>query len=660
MNLKFSNRKKRITVGSFFSLFMLVLLSAQIDVTNPPYNAIVNDGLDDGPAIRAAFAQGVDVYFPAGQYDLCSSNPEDITNILELNHKNNNSIITWHKDAELVVCPNFSGDHIPMSILMIQYQPNHNIENIILESPSVNGSFAYVKLGGITVQDAWANLQTTISGIVISNATVRNCTGSGITSWGAKQVTINNAYTEGNTYQGIGVLDIKDDGEAVELNIYGHESVNDAQSVDWSGPTIEIVPYTYIPNPDYSGIGVATDLISTSSKSGIKIAGFWDLDISNVSISDSEGNGFWCNFDFPGIEVSLSGINIKNCNNTGISLLEGNFNIQDLTLEKNTCNFRSVGSNLIIDALEIIDATADFGCAMRIIGQDVQISNFNIEDPNSTASGGYSFQFTGNGTFENGSISAPQRGVLINNISPTESAHTCWNNVLFNQLSYGLITNGANQEHYLENCKFENNTQDILCAGTGCAANTFIVNNTTITPSVGEIDLNDLIDLVIDGNYVNIYNPTPLCLKLYNDIGNIVYVSCKAYNQLCLESGDYLLTVEVPNGCLADIPFTINEEDTSKYCKDMETIGRLSNNASEDERYQIYPNPVANIFQIQGDQIAEIQIYDVTGQQISANVHRISEDVFQVETTTERSGILFVKIITTKGKVYSKKIVRLD
>lgn len=41
----------------------------RINVTEPPYNAIPNDGIDDTAAINLAVAAGTSIYFPPGSYN---------------------------------------------------------------------------------------------------------------------------------------------------------------------------------------------------------------------------------------------------------------------------------------------------------------------------------------------------------------------------------------------------------------------------------------------------------------------------------------------------------------------------------------------------------------------------------------------------------------
>ena len=75
------------------------------------------------------------------------------------------------------------------------------------------------------------------------------------------------------------------------------------------------------------------------------------------------------------------------------------------------------------------------------------------------------------------------------------------------------------------------------------------------------------------------------------------------------------------------------------------------------ETIQLYPNPVSEILNIEGNSLSEItilEIYNVQGQKIN-HLFEIKE---KVDLSNLNSGVYFLKLITTNGTV-TKKIIKI-
>jgi len=224
-------------IGTLIILCSLLInfqtLQAQPLVNVKTFGATGNGIDDDAPYLREALKAGVNLYFPAGQYKLCSNeNSPEALHFLTLSSVNNNTMLYWHEDAVLFVCDEFAYEANPLRIFQIKNeprngQPDGNIENITLICPNIDGrnvvhtTLVNPRLGGLSLLE---DEGYTIEGINIIRPNVKNCTGSGITSWNAEQADIYEAFTKNNRKQGIGVRNRYNE-EPISLNIYGHTSI---------------------------------------------------------------------------------------------------------------------------------------------------------------------------------------------------------------------------------------------------------------------------------------------------------------------------------------------------------------------------------------------------------------------------------------------------
>jgi len=527
-----------ITLCSLFIIFQAV--QAQPFVNVKTFGATGNGIDDDAPNIRVALKAGVNLYFPAGQYKLCSNESNSSAlHFLTLSSANNNTMLYWHKDAVLFVCDEFTLDKNPLRIFQIKNEPrnglpNGNIENITLICPNIDGrNVVHIndknpRIGGISLLE---DKGYEIKGINIIRPNVKNCTGSGITSWNAKQADIYEAVTKNNRKQGIGVRNI-DNEEPISLNIYGHTSIEDGMSVDWSGNDIN----DEVCDSVYTGISKAYNLLSLNSKVGIKTAGTWDLFIHDMEITGSENNGFWNNCDAPDGTTILEKIRINNCGGNGISLKESKVIIRDAKISNNGCDLYSLGADLHINDIEI-HSTNENGCGMRLNGNKIYVEDFSISAENS--SGQYALWLSGNVAMKNGKIDSENFGVVFKPFESNSSGELCFDDVAINTSSTGITSIGENTQ-FLKDCIINSGGTDVrLIDGNNQpnqANQTVIVNNTEVEPDVGQIEdpyhyctlLYDrlsprsvTVDKVILNNYPNPFsNSTTILFNLPEEIKN--------------------------------------------------------------------------------------------------------------------------------------------
>lgn len=469
-------------------------MEAQPFVNAQTYGVTGNGVDDDAPMIREALKAGINLYFPPGKYKLCSLN-EDINgnvgnHFLTLSSINNGTMLYWHKDAVFFVCKEFFQDNRnPIQILQIRNkpdngQPNGNVENITLISPNIDGNnvihttWSNPRIGGITLyeDDDENGVEYDIEGINIIRPNVQNCTGSGIGSSSAKQVDIHEAYTKNNRKQGIGVRN-SHNKDAITLNIYGHTSEDDFQSIDWSGNDGSDTEC----DEEFTGIGDAYNLVSINSKTGIKTAGTWNLDIRGMEITGSKGNGFWNNCNAPNAITKLERVRINNCANNGISLKESTVIIKDAIISENGCDFISAGANLKIDDMTINSNNVN-GCGMRIRGDNVHVNNFTINAKNIDG-GQYALWLYGNTVMSNGEINSQNQGVIVRGYNG-QSATTCFENVVFKSGKNGITSIGDNNHTFLKDCSFDSGGMDVRLIDDN--GQTLIVSNTEVNPDVGQ------------------------------------------------------------------------------------------------------------------------------------------------------------------------------
>ena len=81
----------------------------------------------------------------------------------------------------------------------------------------------------------------------------------------------------------------------------------------------------------------------------------------------------------------------------------------------------------------------------------------------------------------------------------------------------------------------------------------------------------------------------------------------------------------------------------------------LSTDESYAESFSIYPNPTDNILHIKGENIKNIRIFNVLGQEIPTSTN-ISDDVVDIDCTTFSSGVYY--IIISGDKAVTKRFIK--
>ena len=83
--------------------------------------------------------------------------------------------------------------------------------------------------------------------------------------------------------------------------------------------------------------------------------------------------------------------------------------------------------------------------------------------------------------------------------------------------------------------------------------------------------------------------------------------------------------------------------------------GEDVNEIEAESNFSIMPNPATNYFNIEGENIAKVEVYNAVGQMI--DVVNVENDNVQVSTENYNNGIYFVKATTTNGQVSVQKVV---
>ena len=74
-----------------------------------------------------------------------------------------------------------------------------------------------------------------------------------------------------------------------------------------------------------------------------------------------------------------------------------------------------------------------------------------------------------------------------------------------------------------------------------------------------------------------------------------------------------------------------------------------------ENNFSVMPNPATNYFNIEGENIAKVEVYNATGQMI--DVVNVENGNVQISTENYNNGIYFVKATTTNGQVSVQKVV---
>ncbi len=433
--------KKLIVFNVFLLLGCQQSLKSLIRIGDTEYVSVKNTGAkgdgrnDDRAAIQNALNTGGNVYFPEGDYLLESKT--DVTAMLRVSDEKYPAKILFHKRARLVVSPRQPTDYIKPAVLGISTHTGSTIKSIEIDGINIEGNRDKHKIENPGVV-AFERPGSVIKRFILRNAVAKNMGGGGFHTQ-ARYNEFFNIYTEHCGSHGIGIVNTENKGVESEFYLDGFTSIkDDAYSIDFSGYKYDEAPYAC--RPGYEWKGSAKNIVSKGSFYGIKTAGYWDLQLSNVVIEESSNNGFFINSDAPGKTITVRNMVIKNAKGNGMSLGgQTNFVGKNITLEGCRVGLQIYKANTDIDSL-MIDSKGRNIASVRMGEGSTILKNFTIK--NASAEDEYPVWVMGkNITLENGKF--------INNASPNE-----------------MIIHEDAQNVILKNLYFENN-QDKKIAKAG-------------------------------------------------------------------------------------------------------------------------------------------------------------------------------------------------
>ena len=81
----------------------------------------------------------------------------------------------------------------------------------------------------------------------------------------------------------------------------------------------------------------------------------------------------------------------------------------------------------------------------------------------------------------------------------------------------------------------------------------------------------------------------------------------------------------------------------------------IVNEIAAEDNINVLPNPAKNYFNIEGENIVNVEIYNAVGQIVE--VINVNSDNVQVNTENYNNGIYFVRVLTSDANVTVKKVV---
>ena len=102
-------------------------------------------------------------------------------------------------------------------------------------------------------------------------------------------------------------------------------------------------------------------------------------------------------------------------------------------------------------------------------------------------------------------------------------------------------------------------------------------------------------------------------------------------------------------------PEGINENFNIAFLDYEVDCGTFVSELVNENNFSIMPNPATNYFNIEGENIVKVEVYNAIGQMI--DVVNVENDNVQVSTENYNNGIYFVKATTTNGQVSVQKVV---
>lgn len=341
---------------------------------------IVGDNkTDNRVAIEKAFNKGGNYYFPKGTYLINSYSY--VYNIV-LIAQNKNGLRLKFADGAVIKAGNNLISEKDKGCLLCFVSKEANVPFIEIENLQIDGNRSKNK-GRISGVLFYEQPQFFIKKVVINKANISNLSGSGIHTE-AQNTFLNNILTTNCGSHGIGINQTYNSKIRHYVEINDYISINDgAYSIDFSGP--------YDPNdviralPDFKFRGKATNILSINSAYGIKTAGYWDLEMNNVRIINSGGNGFFINKDAPGTTIKICDMTISKARDNGLSLgHKASFIGKNIVIDSCTVPIMISECSVDLDSLIIRNDERNLAC-ISIDGensQKVTINNFQIRNSN--------------------------------------------------------------------------------------------------------------------------------------------------------------------------------------------------------------------------------------------------------------------------------------
>lgn len=92
--------------------------------------------------------------------------------------------------------------------------------------------------------------------------------------------------------------------------------------------------------------------------------------------------------------------------------------------------------------------------------------------------------------------------------------------------------------------------------------------------------------------------------------------------------------------------------------KKVEIVNKIVSLNTVDDLYQIYPNPVNDVLNIDGSQdIVTLWLYNITGQLVKTEINH-HNSILNIEMNNLSSGVYLLKIQTQQGECYFKNIIK--
>ena len=411
------------------------------------YNVEGGDTRDDREGIQAAFSREKRIYFPPGTYYL-KSKTIDYAFLLWSDRSKVEEIV-FAEGAVLKIHPNASTTYEKPSVIGI-YANNGDVRKVSIRGINIDGNRENTKLKSTAIL-VYERAGYNVKRFIASDINIKEMGGGGIFAK-ALYNDLTNISTNNCGSHGIGSVNTTNFRQLHELYIDGYTSVNDgAYSIDFSGA--ENKSNRKLASSKDRWKGDVRNVKSIGSKYGIKTAGYWNLNLENIEIIDSENNGFYVSKDAPGMKVVVNNMNIKNVKGNGL-YLGGETNFEGSNINIENCR---VGLLVDKSKVEIDSITVSGGGISKVgfrISNNVSIENFEV----SGITGDYPIWVTGtNVDLSNGKIynnNTPYSMVITESASDVELSNLdLFDNRKTVIQKYGILSTQKSGETRFRNIK---------------------------------------------------------------------------------------------------------------------------------------------------------------------------------------------------------------